>query len=164
MSYVGRWVFHSIGAMNENDEMIYMGAEEYLDSPMLYIDETDAQAVADEIKERKQIVGGQIAVCEDGKMYMLMPLPEGVSQAEVDAAVSAGHIKIYDGMMTDEPKNHAFVDGNKRIGVFTLLMTLQLNNVKIKYTQAELISLGLSVADGKTDYDNILSWVKEHVI
>ena len=103
MSYVGRWVFHSIGAMNENDEMIYMGAEEYLDSPMLYIDETDAQAVADEIKERKQIVGGQIAVCEDGKMYMLMPLPEGVSQAEVDAAVSAGHIKIYDGMMTDEP-------------------------------------------------------------
>lgn len=111
MSYVGRWVFHSIGAMNENDEMIYMGAEEYLDSPMLYIDETDAQAVADEIKERKQIVGGQIAVCEDGKMYMLMPLPEGVSQAEVDAAVSAGHIKIYDGMMTDEPKDWEERDG-----------------------------------------------------
>ena len=28
--------------------------------------------------------------------------------------------------------NHAFVDGNKRIGVFVMLMTLQLNNVKIK--------------------------------
>lgn len=67
-------------------------------------------------------------------------------------------------LMFSLTNNHAFVDGNKRIGVFTLLMTLQLNNVKIKYTQAELISLGLSVADGKTDYDNILSWVKEHVI
>ena len=104
MSYVGRWVFHSIGAVNENDEMIYMNAEEYLASPMLYIDETDEEDVADEMKERQQMIGGQIAVCEDGKLYMLMPLPEGVSQAEVDAAVAAGHIKLYDGMMTDEPK------------------------------------------------------------
>ena len=35
MSYVGKWVFHSIGAMNENDEMVYMAAGEYLNSPML---------------------------------------------------------------------------------------------------------------------------------
>lgn len=104
MSYVGKWVFHSVGMMDENDELVYMSAEEYLNSPMLYIDETDEEAVADEMKERKQIVGGKLAVCEDGKLYMLMPLPEGVSQAEVDAAVAAGHIKLYDGMITDEAK------------------------------------------------------------
>ena len=57
--------------------------------------------------------------------------------------------------------NHAFVDGNKRIGVFVMLMTLQLNNVKIKYTQSELISLGLSVAEGTTGYDEILTWIRE---
>lgn len=67
-------------------------------------------------------------------------------------------------LMFSLTNNHAFVDGNKRIGVFTMLITLQLNNVKIKYTQAELISLSLSVADGKTDYDKILSWIKEHEI
>lgn len=104
MSYVGKWVFHSVGMMDENDEMVYMSAEEYLNAPMPYVDETDEEAVADEMKERKQIVSGQLAVCEDGKLYMLMPLPEGVSQAEVDAAVAAGHIKLYDGMITDEPK------------------------------------------------------------
>ena len=58
--------------------------------------------------------------------------------------------------------NHAFVDGNKRIGVFTMLMTLQLNNVKLRYTQPELISLGLSVADGSKGYDGILTWIIEH--
>ena len=58
--------------------------------------------------------------------------------------------------------NHAFVDGNKRIGVFTMLMTLQLNNVKLRYTQPELISLGLSVADGSKDYEGILTWIIEH--
>lgn len=67
-------------------------------------------------------------------------------------------------LMFSLTNNHAFLDGNKRIGVFTMLMTLQLNNVNIKYTQAELVSLGLSVADGKTDYENILSWIKEHMI
>ena len=60
--------------------------------------------------------------------------------------------------------NHAFVDGNKRIGVFTMLMTLQLNNVKIQYTQPELITLGLSVANGQTNYNEILNWITEHKI
>lgn len=65
-------------------------------------------------------------------------------------------------LMFSITNNHAFVDVNKRIGVLTMLMTLQLNNVKIKYTQTELISLGLSVADGKTKYTEILDWIMEH--
>ncbi len=111
MSYVGKWVFHSIGTMNENDEMVYMDAEEYLNSPMLYIDESDEEAVADEMKERQRMISGQIAVSEDGMLYMLMPLPEGVSKAEVDQAVKAGVIKLYDGMMTDDPKAWEERDG-----------------------------------------------------
>ena len=104
MNYVGKWVFHSIGMVNDSDEVVFLGAEEYLKAPMPYIDESDEEAVADELKERQQMIGGQIAVCEDGKLYMLMPLPEGVSKEEVDQAVKAGIIKLYDGMMTDEPK------------------------------------------------------------
>ncbi|MBE7064381.1 MAG: hypothetical protein E7384_00990 [Ruminococcaceae bacterium] len=111
MNYVGKWVFHSIGTMNDNDEFVYLNAEEYINSPMPYVDETDPEAIADEMKERKQMVGGQIKVCEDGKLYMLMPLPEGVSQAEVDAAVAAGVIKLCDGMITDEPKAWEERDG-----------------------------------------------------
>ena len=67
-------------------------------------------------------------------------------------------------LMFSLTNNDAFVDGNKRIGVFTMLMSLQLNNIKINYTQAELISLGLSVADGKTEYVEILDWIMEHKI
>ena len=112
MSYVGKWQFHSIGTVDdETCERVWMNAEEYMKSPMPYIDETDEEAVADEMKERQQMIGGQIAVCEDGKLYMLMPLPEGVSKEEVDQAVKAGVIKLYDGMMTDDPKTCEERDG-----------------------------------------------------
>ena len=111
MSYVGKWVFHSIGMVNDSDEVVFLSAEEYMKAPMPYIDESDEEAVADELNERRKMIGGQIAVCEDGKLYMLMPLPEGVSKEEVDKAVKAGVIKLYDGMMTDDPKAWEERDG-----------------------------------------------------
>ena len=111
MRYIGKWVFHSIGMVNDSDEMVFHSAEEYLKAPMPYVDESDEEAVADEMKERRQMIGGQIAVCEDGKLYMLMPLPDGVSKEEVERAVQAGIIKLYDGMMTDDPKAWEERDG-----------------------------------------------------
>ena len=111
MSYIGKWVFHSIGTFNEEDEMVYLNAEEYLKAPMPYVDESDEEAVADEMNERRKMIASQIAVVEDGSLYMLMPLPEGVTKEQVDEAVKAGHIKLYDGMMTDEPMKWEERDG-----------------------------------------------------
>ncbi len=104
MSYIGKWKFHSIGTVDdETCERLWLNAEEYMNSPMPYIDESDEEAVADEIKERKKTIGMLLEVCEDGKIYALMPLPESVSKEEVEEAVKAGVIKVRDGMMTDEP-------------------------------------------------------------
>lgn len=58
--------------------------------------------------------------------------------------------------------NHSFLDGNKRIGVLAMLMTLKLNHVCIQYTQQELIALGLAVANGKMEYADILQWIHAH--
>lgn len=58
--------------------------------------------------------------------------------------------------------NHAFVDGNKRVGVLAMLMTLHLNGVALQYTQQELIDLGLALASGKAGYDEILEWLNQH--
>lgn len=59
-------------------------------------------------------------------------------------------------------ENHAFVDGNKRIGMLAMLMTLALNEVVLQYTQTELIELGLGVASGLIKYDGILNWIEQH--
>ena len=86
MGYIGKWAFHSAGMISDEDQWVFLSAEEYLHSPMPYVDETDEDAVADELRERKQMIGSKLAVCEDGKMYLLMPIPEGVTQEQVDAA------------------------------------------------------------------------------
>lgn len=59
--------------------------------------------------------------------------------------------------------NHAFIDGNKRIGILIMLMTLRLNYVMVAYSQQELIDLGLSLASGKANYTDTLNWIKEHI-
>lgn len=58
--------------------------------------------------------------------------------------------------------NHAFVDGNKRVGVLAMLMTLKLNGIVIRYTQRELIDLGLAVACSNIGYNEILMWLSRH--
>ena len=42
---------------------------------------------------------------------MLLPIPEGVSQEDVDEAVAAGEIQLYDGMLTDGPRAWEERDG-----------------------------------------------------
>ena len=34
MSFVGKWIVHSIGTISDEDTMVYLTPEEYLKSPM----------------------------------------------------------------------------------------------------------------------------------
>ena len=58
--------------------------------------------------------------------------------------------------------NHAFVDGNKRIGIYVMLSFLEMNGIRISCTDEELVQVALSVADGKMRYEELYSWVLEH--
>ena len=58
--------------------------------------------------------------------------------------------------------NHAFVDGNKRIGIYVMLAFLEMNGIRIRCTDDELVGIGLSVADGSMKYEDLLSWVYMH--
>lgn len=58
--------------------------------------------------------------------------------------------------------NHAFVDGNKRIGVYVLLTFLEVNGISLKVTDKELVNLGISLAEGTMKYDSLLNWIKAH--
>lgn len=57
--------------------------------------------------------------------------------------------------------NHAFVDGNKRIGLYVMLTFLEVNGIALDVTDEDLITIGLSLAKGETKYEDLLQWIKE---
>lgn len=60
--------------------------------------------------------------------------------------------------------NHAFVDGNKRIGMYVMLTFLEVNGIHMECTNQEVAETGLAVAAGQMDYDELLEWVRIHRI
>ena len=60
--------------------------------------------------------------------------------------------------------NHAFVDGNRRIGMYVMLTFLEVNGIHMDCTNADVAETGLAIASGKMDYDALLQWVKDHRI
>lgn len=58
--------------------------------------------------------------------------------------------------------NHAFVDGNKRIGVYAMLSFLELNGIHIEASDEDVVALGLGAADGSMDQEAVLNWIMEH--
>lgn len=58
--------------------------------------------------------------------------------------------------------NHAFNDGNKRIGILAMLTFMELNGMQVQCTDNELIDLGLSVASGISSQKDILDWIVLH--
>lgn len=58
--------------------------------------------------------------------------------------------------------NHAFVDGNKRIGMYVMLTFMEVNGVPLECTNEEVAAVGLRVAAGEMGYDELLEWVRAH--
>ena len=95
---------------------------------------------------------------------------EGLLESALEAAFSEfGGVEFYP---TKEEKaarlgyslisNHAFVDGNKRIGMYIMLTFLEVNGIHMDCTNEDVVYAGLSVADGTMDYEGLLAWVREH--
>ena len=58
--------------------------------------------------------------------------------------------------------NHAFVDGNKRIGMYVLLTFLEVNGIRIYPSEEEVVRVGLAVASGEMKYEELLEWILEN--
>ena len=60
--------------------------------------------------------------------------------------------------------NHAFVDGNKRIGMYVMLTFLEVNGIHLEAGNEEVAQVGLAVAAGQMGYEALLHWVRVHRI
>lgn len=58
--------------------------------------------------------------------------------------------------------NHAFLDGNKRIGMYVMLTFLEVNGIHLSCKDEEIVEMGMGVASVTVDYESLLDWVIVH--
>ena len=95
---------------------------------------------------------------------------EGLLEAALESAYAGfGNVEFFP---TKEEKgaklgyelisNHAFLDGNKRIGIYVMMTFLEINGIPLRCSNDEIVRVGLAVADGSMSYEQLLAWIQEH--
>jgi death-on-curing protein len=59
-------------------------------------------------------------------------------------------------------KNHAFVDGNKRIAFMSMMIFLRRNGVKFAPEQAHATAIIMSLAAGEVSEDSLARWIRDN--
>src|SRR6266567_3371002 len=59
-------------------------------------------------------------------------------------------------------KNHAFVDGNKRIAFMTMVTFLRKNGVQFSPDQAPATAIMMSLAAGEVSEDSLARWIRDN--
>jgi death on curing protein len=77
---------------------------------------------------------------------------EGATAAEIAASLGWGLIK-----------NHAFIDGNKRIGLVSMVVFLRLNGHALVVPEAEQVAMVLRVAASEISEEEWAEWVERNV-
>lgn len=57
--------------------------------------------------------------------------------------------------------NHPFVDGNKRIGMFALLVFLEANGISLSWEDGDVVRIGLAVAAGEMTCAELLACIRD---
>lgn len=61
-------------------------------------------------------------------------------------------------------KNHAFIDGNKRTGILTMVSVLFEHNFALTANEDELYNFTISISTSEIKFDDIVHWLKQNSI
>lgn len=59
--------------------------------------------------------------------------------------------------------NHAFIDGNKRIGALMTQLLLQWNGYRLVLNRGELADMFIAIADGSVGEIELLDWINKRI-
>lgn len=103
--------------------------------------------------------GGSDGIRDEGLLDSALNAPfQGFGDTDVFPSIQQKAARLGYGLV----KNHAFIDGNKRIGAHAMLVFLALNKVELDYTQEELSEIFLQIAVGESGFEELLRWITSH--
>ncbi len=115
------------------------------------------QAIAIHSRQLRR-VGGAPGLRDEGMLRSALDRPvnkwryEQVALPELAAAYAFGLVK-----------NHAFVDGNKRIAFMTMMAFLRKNGVRFTPDQAQATKIILALAAGEVSDQGVARWIADYL-
>ena len=114
------------------------------------------QAIAIHARQLRRF-GGASGLCDEGMLRSALERPqnkwryEQAALAELAAAYAFGLAK-----------NHAFVDGNKRIAFMAMMTFLAKNDVPFAPDPAQATKIILSLAAGEVSEESLTRWIRDN--
>lgn len=103
--------------------------------------------------------GGISGICDEGMPDSALSKPfQTFDGEELYPSIQAKAAQLCYGLV----KNHAMLDGNKRIGAHIMLVFLALNGYELEYSQKELSNTILALAPGDIDAEMLFQWIVKH--
>lgn len=103
--------------------------------------------------------GGSGGILDEGMLDSALNNPfQSFGGKELYPSIQAKAAQLCFGLV----KNHAMIDGNKRLGAHVMLVFLALNGCELSYSQKELSDMILALAAGKINAEAVLQWIIEH--
>ena len=103
--------------------------------------------------------GGSDGIRDEAMLDSALNSPfQSFSGKELYPSIQAKAAQLCFGLV----KNHAMIDGNKRLGTHVMLVFLALNGYELSYSQKELSDIILELASGEIGAEKILQWIIEH--
>ena len=103
--------------------------------------------------------GGSDGIRDEGMLDMALNNPfQSFGGKELYPSIQAKAARLCFGLV----KNHAMLDGNKRLGTHVMLVFLALNGYELSYSQKELSDVILALASGDIGEKEIVQWIIEH--
>lgn len=103
--------------------------------------------------------GGTDGIRDEGLLESALSSPfQSFAGQEIYPSIQQKAARLCFGLV----KNHAFLDGNKRIGTHAMLVFLALNGIELEYTQTDLSDTILALAAGKLTSEQLELWIASH--
>ncbi len=106
-----------------------------------------------------EATGGSDGIRDEGMLDLAINNPfQSFSGKELYPSIQAKAARLCFGLV----KNHAMLDGNKRLGAHAMLVFLALNGYELSYNQKELSDVILALASGDIGEKEVLHWIIKH--
>lgn len=106
-----------------------------------------------------ETTGGSDGIRDEGMLDLALNNPfQSFGGKELYPSIQSKAARLCFGLV----KNHAMIDGNKRLGAHVMLVFLALNGYELSYSQKELSGVILALASGDIGEKEILQWIIEH--